>query len=191
MGQLDDYSAFKLYIAIKLHFTNASYDLKIYNGRLNCNLESFKERNDMLLFKKLSKRYSKVEFIRYIASNMMYGNFNVIYDDEVAERVYKHYLKVRDSSTRVFEEDLLTLFKMGVKVPSSEFSKESFKSAMSGRITIESFSILDDLYSILDELKENSQISLMFSEDMLRLSRVKMFVKYDLENIQRVLNRCL
>ena len=51
------FEVFKLYLAIKLHFTTDTYNYEEYGGKVNCKLETFTKRNDRYFFHKLSKRY--------------------------------------------------------------------------------------------------------------------------------------
>ena len=50
------FEVFKLYLAIKLHFTTDTYNYEEYGGKVNCKLETFTKRNDRYFFHKLSKR---------------------------------------------------------------------------------------------------------------------------------------
>ena len=38
---MNGYEAYKLYLAIKLHFSTEDYDFIKHNGKVNCSLDSF------------------------------------------------------------------------------------------------------------------------------------------------------
>ena len=63
------FEVFKLYLAIKLHFTTDTYNYEEYGGKVNCKLETFTKRNDRYFFHKLSKRYNERDILDFFVSN--------------------------------------------------------------------------------------------------------------------------
>ena len=47
---MTSYDAYKLYLAIKLHFTTANYDYFKHNAKVNSSLNAFLKRNDRFFF---------------------------------------------------------------------------------------------------------------------------------------------
>ena len=52
--RMNEFEAYKEYIALKLHFTS-DYDYFKYNGKTNVTLHSFEERKDKYHFKRLRR----------------------------------------------------------------------------------------------------------------------------------------
>ena len=66
------YETFSLYQALKLHFTNESYDFFKYNGKSNVSVTAFENRKDKYHFYKLSRKFTnKEELISFIVANFI------------------------------------------------------------------------------------------------------------------------
>ena len=53
---MTSYDAYRLYLAVKLHFTTPNYDFFRHNAKVNSSLNSFLKRNDRFLFHKLTTK---------------------------------------------------------------------------------------------------------------------------------------
>ena len=54
---MEAYDAYKIYHALKLHFTS-DYDYNKYNGKANVSVDSFLKRNDRPFFGRVSRTVS-------------------------------------------------------------------------------------------------------------------------------------
>lgn len=178
---MNGFTAFKYYTAIKLHFTSPKFNVFVNRGRVRGSHQKFLMRNDYLLFEKLAKQYpNDKDCIQYIASNFMYGNANVVYEQDEGVANYKEYLRRKQSITRVFANDLDTILKEGAQLNfSGSTIPDILQLYMSKRITIETLVILNDLHDIMTTMKENQHLQLMLGDDLLRIEKAKGFVKYD------------
>lgn len=52
------FEVYKMYLALKQHFTKEKYDFYKYNGKVRANEKSFEESSDRYFFKKLATKYS-------------------------------------------------------------------------------------------------------------------------------------
>jgi hypothetical protein len=105
------WSFYKVYLPLKLHFTS-SFDVFKYKFKLpnlaDKNKPKFEQRNDFALFQSyasVSKNMSHAAEI--CVSNLKYSSDFIYQLDK--EAAYKHYLnmiKVRDSLTRNFNQEL-------------------------------------------------------------------------------------
>jgi len=165
---MDGYLAYKFYLAIKLHFTNDSYNVFVNKGRIKATYSSFLKRNDKGIFETLSRKFnSEKEYIQYIASNFMYGHPNVIYDSYDNGMIqYMEYIKRKQSITRVFVDGLSKLETMDCG--------EIFEAYLKKVITLESIVILDTIENVCDNVYN------VLVEDQIRLIRKSAgFVKFD------------
>ena len=55
---MEAYDAYKIYHALKLHFTS-NYDYTKYNGKANVSTDSFLKRNDRPFFGKVARKYKE------------------------------------------------------------------------------------------------------------------------------------
>ena len=107
------YDAFGIYQALKLHFTQDSYDFFKYNGKTHLSVNAFENRKDKYHFYKLSRKYTdKQELIDFIVANLLVSDRLWVGDllSEDADVRYKTRQKVLQSLSYVFENDCRTLF---------------------------------------------------------------------------------
>lgn len=115
------YETFEIYQALKLHFTQESYDYFKYNGKTNVTVTAFENRKDKYHFYKLSRKFTvKEELIDFLVANFIEdGNIwvgNLLQED--ADNRYLKYKKVLQSLSYIFENDCRDLFD-GVEDPNS------------------------------------------------------------------------
>ena len=84
---MDGFTAYKYYMALKLHFSSDKYNVFESRGSVKCSREKFNSRNDYYIFEKLGRKFStNQELIQYMAANFIYKNPNVIYSGADADR---------------------------------------------------------------------------------------------------------
>lgn len=171
---MDGFKAFKYYLAIKLHFTNPKYNVFERKGKLRGTRETFLTRNDHYLFEKIARRFDNdQQLIRYIASNFMYDNPNVVYNEAEAEENFIEYNRRRQSITKVFADDVQRIVESGNKTPNI------LQLYLGKKITIETAVILNDLENCISSLKDTESNALLWGDEILRIEKSKGFVKYD------------
>lgn len=182
---MNGFKAFKYYTALKLHFTNPRFDVFVNRGHVKGSYEKFLERNDRSMFERLARQFDDKDYIQYIASNFMYGNSEMIYHSEDAMTNYKEFLRRRQSITRVFDNDLQLIINSGAQY---EFSGQKIPDVvqlfMAKKITLETMTILNDMDDIVNKMRQNGQLSLLLSDDLLRIEKSKGFVKWLPEKVE-------
>ena len=190
---MDGYTAYRYYLAVKLHFTRDSYDIFEKRGAVKYTRDQFDRRNDKLIFEKIAKKYPKDnELVQYYVSNIAYGNESPVYEIEESEGYYLNWIKRKESITQVFKNDLSIILNDAYK---NDLKKESIIDFtfnqqpsiltlyLGKRISLESVSILND-FLLLTELWTMSGFVMTFWEsEIKRIYKAKRFIKYDKERI--------
>jgi len=105
------FDVFKVYLAIKLHFTTESYDYHKYEGKVNCKLDTFTKRNDRYFFHKLSTRYNKDDILDFFVSNFLIDSNkwigNLTRND--GKDVYLDWKKRKESFEYYFRNDCVSI----------------------------------------------------------------------------------
>ena len=105
------FEVFKLYLAVKLHFTTDTYDYEEYGGKVNCKLETFTKRNDRYFFHKLSNRYNERDILDYFVANFTLNSNkwigNLIQND--GRDIYLDFKKRKESFGYHFRSDLVAI----------------------------------------------------------------------------------
>lgn len=100
------FEAYQLFLAIRMHFTQKSYDYIKYNGKVpNLNFNKFDSRRDKYFFDKLAKRPNAE--LR-CASNMFHSTSRWITDvvSDEGTKIYQQRQKAVDSLSYVINNDL-------------------------------------------------------------------------------------
>ena len=186
---ISDYEAYKLYVAVKLHFTT-SYDVFKYNGRLNCPISAFSKRNDRKLFARLAERFNTPkQIIEYYVANFAYGNKNVIYSMDEAEGNYETWMKRKESMTYEFSKQMNYLQRYledTRKTYDQLFDIESgvpdlLNLYMRGDIHLETLVIIDEYENFLPRWEP---LILIWSDQLQILNKVKRFVRFDKDKLK-------
>lgn len=109
--RLTAFDTYSLYLAIKQHFTQDSYDYFKYHGKTRANQESFIQRKDRYQFQKLSRQYNSEEMLDFLVANAVKGItwVGTLLDDESHDN-YMAYIKRKQSLNYAFSNELDALF---------------------------------------------------------------------------------
>ena len=71
MTENTGFETYKLYHALKLHFTSDSYDYFKYNGKSRVNYTNFSSNASKYQFAKLSRKYNLDEMKNFLVANFI------------------------------------------------------------------------------------------------------------------------
>lgn len=194
---MDGFKAYKYYMAIKLHFTSAKYNVFATRGSVKGTRDAFNARNDRYIFEKLGQKYDDREIIQFFVSNFAYGNDTAIYGNSEAEELYSEWQRRKQSITKIFIDDLTNIMNV---CDVHRFTTDGiFKSRngdlpvltsmfLSGKISIETMRMLDDLEPFLESWENDPMLKIVMGDKLLRAEKLKGFVKYDKDKITKVYN---
>lgn len=186
---ISDYEAFKLYTAVKLHFTS-NYDVFKYNGRVNCPHAAFARRNDRKIFARIAERFNTPkEAVEYYVANFAYGNKNFIYSGDESEEKYKLWQKRKENRTYEFSKQmnfLLQYLEDNHMTYDQVFNIDSgtpelLRLFVSGDLHLETLVIIDEYENFLPSWEP---LILIWGEQLQLLNKVKRFVRFDKNKLQ-------
>ena len=169
---MEAYDAYKIYHALKLHFTS-DYDYNKYNGKANVSVDSFLKRNDRPFFGRVSRKY-KDDTRDFFISNFVVnpkgwvGNFN--------DENYLNWKKRNQSLKYNYKSELTELFHK-VSTFDEIFHNGSqhpllLKQFMAKRISIETVAILESLLGFC------SRFDKQIEENIVWPDRKKLILNY-------------
>ena len=186
---MDGFAAFKYYVALKLHFSNPKFNVFANKARLKGTRDTYGNRPDVKLFEKLARQFDDRQYIQYIASNLMYGNTDPIYNHAEAMDNYKEFLKRKQSITRVFANDLDTILNSGAKYNfSGLIIPDVIQLLLAGKITLETVVILDSLDDLVTKVRQNNQIVLLLGDELIKIEKAHGFVKFNMDKVKNLFN---
>lgn len=98
------FEVYKIYLALKQHFTKKEYDYFKYNGKVRANENSFEQRRDRYFFKKLATRYPSKEIIGYFVANFISDPKGYI--GSFSKDIYTEWKIHQESFTYKFKQDV-------------------------------------------------------------------------------------
>ena len=191
---MDGYKAWKLYMAVKLHFTTTKYNVFNNRGHVKGARDTFYARNDRFIFERLARKFpTEREIIQYFVANFAYDNSEVVYSPADGETNLVTWNKRKQSISQVFDNDLHVILLHLEKERLTENDlyegqsnnlPELFKLFLGGYITIETMVILDTFVNYL--ARTSSKINLLLGEEYLKIEKCKGFVKFDKDRLLQV-----
>lgn len=140
------FEAYKLYLALRMHFTQPKFDYFKYNGKVNADINSFNTRRDKFQFAKLAKHRDPQSLIvsNYLTATPKWvGDFLT---DE-SEQHFTDWQRRKESLSYIVSQDLKKLeddFISFFKVKDGQHPK-LLTMYKQGKITIETLTILNDI----------------------------------------------
>ena len=190
---MNGFEVYKIYLAIKLHFTSKgqSYDFHKHNGRTTARLATFTKRRDRYFFHKLSKSYNDKSIVDYFLSNFV-SNTNIWVGDiigKTGDDTYKQWSKKLEALHYYYEQDIDYLIE---RMTANEMTFDDIFTSKNGqhppilkmvlakRINLETFVILEDLLSFSKQLNKDISETVLWPKLCDRIERYRPFLHYNI-----------
>jgi hypothetical protein len=181
---MEPFEVYRLYLALKLHFTTKSYDITKTKGAVRAKKETFLKRKDLTSIRKMARDFKRSEVIDILVANFVSGDkWGGIFDAGLLE-THKKWLTSKQRMLYNFSTDLDNiLFRMekdGVKSAIHEGSHPLiFRMIMGRDINLETVVMLEKLRPFVSEYKDD----FVLEDTCLLVSKYKPFVRFDKEKI--------
>jgi hypothetical protein len=184
---MNGFDVYKLYLALKFHFTQDSYDFFKYGGKTKAKVSTYENRKDKYFFEKLGKTHDNQTIFNYLLANLV--NNNKIWIGEMfdgkCDIIYTNWQKRQQSLSYVFEQDCEKIMAY-TENNRTTFNKifqcekhqhpDIFKLLLQEEITIEGFIILDSLIGFFKDLDKNLPDDVMWKDVGKRCKNYKPFM---------------
>jgi hypothetical protein len=174
--KLSGYQTYCQYLAVKNHFTKASYDYFKYNGKVHVTKESFLARRDRFQFEKLGR--SCDDLTSHLVANFLKDKAWVgeLLDDAAFDAT-KEYVKINQSMSYVFRNDLNTIgdIKHALSFGGHQYPN-IIPMVMSGSITPQTFVILDKFVGFTSKFDAKLPDDFVWSKLGFKLKRFVPFI---------------
>ena len=197
---MDGFDVYKIYLAIKLHFTSDSYDYFKHNGKTTARLNTFTKRRDRYFFHKLSRSYSSSACVDYFVAGFI-GSDTVWIGDVVGKSGQENYTRWQkriESLSYVFEGDVNTLLEFieEKKIKFDDLFKVKdgqhpplVKLYIANKITIESMIILDDILNYTKQFNKQIKETVIWPKKYKLLMNYKPFLKYNTTKMKMIIKK--
>lgn len=157
---MDPFLVYKMYLALKLHFTTESYDITKHRGAVKGKKETFLQRKDLTAIRKLARDYSQKQIRDFLVANFVSGNkWGGVFDTGAME-IYNEWLVQKKRIMYTFATDLdYILLEMEKRELTSAINSSEhplvLKLLLGKKIRLESVVILDKLFNFIDDYKDD------------------------------------
>jgi hypothetical protein len=182
---MEPFDVYKLYLALKLHFTTWSYDIAKHKGAVKGKKETFLRRKDLMSVRKIARDFTKQQVIDFLVANFVSGDRWGGMFDTSAMDVYKEWDSKKDRLLYNFEADLhKIIFRM---------ESDKLKSAVEGQhplilrmllgkdINLETVVLLEKINPFVMEYKDD----FVLGDTVMLIIKYKLFVKTNLDKLNK------
>jgi len=197
MTENTGFEAYKLYSAMKLHFTSKSYDYFRYNGKTNVSQDNFLKNKAKYQFYKLSRKFSLEELRNFYLANFVYGDSSWVGEmtGPEGETAYKKWQKINQSLSYVFQSDIEKLTDEGspeeMLIVKNGQHPRLLTEVVSGEISIETIVILNSFLNFFPMWDRKIDDDLLWPNHRLKFTKYEPFLVYDKEKIKNILMKII
>lgn len=195
--KLEPFEVYKLYLALKFHFSDTSYDFHVYNGETRGgNVASFEKRRDKSHFYRLSYKYRKNEMTDFMVANFKDDQVKWVGDllTTQSHNRYIEFKKRKESNREFFRDDLQALFDQ-VEEPIDALqvlhgqNPLILKEIYAGNTPLETLIIVNEImpieyFSVLDK---NLGSDILWPELKKKAMRLRGFMKFSKPAMRKIL----
>ena len=185
------FEVYKMYLALKLHFTSDTYDYFQYGGNAKASQVSFDQRKDKFFFVKLSRKFKDFELREFFVANLT-AEDKVYPATLVREgaKNYADYTKRKESLSYHFKEDVATLHDTHIRFDDL-FKVEGvhpplLKSFLGGRICLETLTIFNKLFQYVPQFDKIIKEEIVWKPLRNKVVKYDPFLPVDLGKYKRI-----
>ena len=193
------YETFGLYQALKLHFTQESYDFFKYNGKTNVSVTTFENRKDKYHFYKLSRRLAqKDDMIDFIVANLVEDEKTRVGSllMQESEVNYRKHQKVIQSMSYTFENDCKLIFGDCILNPNEVLMTDGdypvlLKKGLQKLVNIESVCLLNNMLGFVPMWSKKIADTIHWPNYRMKLLKYSAFIPKDDVKYKLILKKVL
>jgi hypothetical protein len=196
--RLSAFDTFRMFLAIRNHFTQKSYDYFKYKGKTNVSLEAFSKRKDRYYFQKLCRKYEDSEMEDFLVANFIHGKSWVgEFLEEEANDIYLAYLKRKQGFTYHFRNEVSSLFSVVDSAPKVFEIKSGqypviLNRLLSNELCMETFTILNQFIKFSDKFDAAlGKDDVMWSKIRQLSTKLEPFLDYDKNTAKNILKEAI
>ena len=197
---MDSYSVYRHYLALRLHFTTDNYNVIEQGGRVRASRNAFYKRKDLLAMNRVAETYSDKEVVDFLVANFVSGDrWGGVFDVDAKER-YTGWKRRIESLTYTFQKEVGSIVfyceKNGVDFDACFLSVKNqhpliLKMFLRNDISIETLVILNKLIDFVPALDDNLSKDLVWPDVSRIIKKYSPFLSINKEKYDRLLRRAI
>jgi len=180
------FEVYKMYLALKQHFTKDSYDYEKYRGKVSASEKSFEERRDRYFFKKLAVKYEGPKILDYFVANFVLDPRGYI--KSFTDGNYENWKVKKESFSYKFRQDVHLLLEDFEAPYQDKFDKifevregshpPLLRYYLSGKITLETLVVFESCLGYVEQF-DKKITDPIWKEIRKKVLKYKPFLKVD------------
>ena len=185
------FEVYKMYLALKLHFTSNTYDYFQYGGNAKASQVSFDQRKDKFFFVKLSRKFKDFELREFFVANLT-AEDKVYPATLVREgaKNYADYIKRKESLSYHFKEDVSVLHEMCDRFDDlfkvTSVHPPLLKAHLGGRICLETLTIFNKIFQFIPQFDKQIKEEIVWTPLKTRVVKYDPFLTVDLGKYKQI-----
>jgi hypothetical protein len=182
------FEVYKLYLALKQHFTRDSYSFFKYNGKVSASVNSFENRRDKFYFDKLSKHRDPQSFILANLINDPSIWIGELVTNDASERRYKDWLKRNQALSYNFRCEMELLepnFDDNFRMEAGGHPP-LLKKYLGGQVSLESLIILLHITKAFGRWNNSLEYDPIWKDIRRKIIKYQPFMKYDASKFRKI-----
>jgi hypothetical protein len=151
---MEPFEVYRLYLALKLHFTKKDYNITKTKGAVRASQNAFLKRKDLTAMRKLARDYKRREIIDLLVANFVSGDkWGGVFDAN-AKETYEIWKSRKQKLDYIFEQDIAKIeLEMEQESIANPFTSEDgyhpliYRLYFGHLISIETLVVLDKIYN--------------------------------------------
>lgn len=191
---MNAYEVYKMYVALKLHFTSESYDYFKFNGKVKTTESKFNVRKDRYFFQKLCNKYDRDMVRDYFVSNFVYDVNSWVgsITRDRGEKIYSEWKRKQDSISYIITNEIDYLLDQVEDFDSLFDCKQNqhpiiLKKHLSKKVSLETLIVLDDILKFTNRFDKQISEKLLWPKIKMSMIKYKPFMKCDYKKFKSVL----
>ena len=148
---MQGFTAFKLWTAMKLHFTTKNFNVFENRGRIKGKFETYLARNDYKIIEHIASKFTTREFVLYLASNFLYGYTEMMWEDSAGIANYNQFIGRQEQIGHIVERDIKFLEEANIKLTDGI---SIVRYLTKNEIAIESVVLINQYKNITNKIRE-------------------------------------
>lgn len=186
---MNGFQTYKMYVALKNHFTSTTYDYFRYNGKTRASIKTYEARKDKYFFEKLARKRDVQDFI---LANIIEQGATVwvgdLANEQQAEENYRHWVKRQQSLTYMFTNDLDKLdpnYDKNIIVVDGQHPP-LLKSVIQHDINLETLVVLNEMCSFTRHWNKRIEDKVIWPVLYMKCKKYRPFLKFDKDKLKEI-----
>lgn len=186
------FEAYKLYLALRLHFTTDNYDIRKTKGRVKASEKALAKNMKLQFYlRKLKSKYREQDFINYLVANFIAGDrWGGVYSTDTDDK-YMAWQRIHDSLSYVYKQDLQKLYDEGITTVQqlwdcNEGHPPILKKHFGQICCLETVVILNKLFKFNDMIDEQLIFDPVWSTFSKLIHKYSPFVRFDKQQFYQI-----